>query len=439
MRRATPDWPAVFARRPRPGGGRRGRRGRRPRATRLDGARPTGAVGARRLSWFVSSYPLLGALAAGIDARRRRRAGPRAAGSPSPPSTRRPARSTSTRCARFDDEEWRFVLAHEMLHAALRHGDRGRRPRPVPVERRLRLRDQRLAARDGRRRHARRAAVRPGAGRAVAPRRSTTASPPTCAGCGSSPRCAAAASATSSAAPLGPRRRPRRPRRVLPPRASATGLGLPPAAGPRPPAGRAGARRSARSTTRRCRGTRSWPAGSTSTCRRPEPRRTYARPSRRQASTPDIPRPGRGCGRRRSVGRPPSAWCWTPPARWTASCSARRSARSPPTPRPATCPAARVVFCDAAAVRRRLPAGRRHRRAGSGCAAAAARSCSPASSLLERADDFPTDAPDPGHHRRLVRRAPDPPRARLPRATGRSAAVPATRADLLHAVTLSWH
>lgn len=25
---------------------------------------------------------------------------------------------------RYDDEEWRFILAHEMLHAALRHGDR---------------------------------------------------------------------------------------------------------------------------------------------------------------------------------------------------------------------------------------------------------------------------------------------------------------------------
>jgi hypothetical protein len=39
--------------------------------------------------------------------------------------------------------------------------------------------------------------------------------------------------------------------------------------------------------TRRCRGTR---AGSTRT---PEPRRTFARASRRQAMIPDIPRPGK--------------------------------------------------------------------------------------------------------------------------------------------------
>ncbi|CAM5564230.1 Chaperone protein DnaK [Streptomyces hirsutus] len=51
--------------------------------------------------------------------------------STSPPSTPRPARSTSTRCGKLGGRAIsRFVLAHEMLHAALRHGDRrgGRDP-----------------------------------------------------------------------------------------------------------------------------------------------------------------------------------------------------------------------------------------------------------------------------------------------------------------------
>lgn len=69
---------------------------------------------------------------------------------------------------------------------------------------------------------------------------------------------------------------------------------------------------------------------------RPEPVRSYARPSRRQAATPGIPRAGRYFRRRSPAA--PSASSWTPPAPWTAPCSARRSAPSPPTPRPATCP-----------------------------------------------------------------------------------------------------
>jgi predicted metal-dependent peptidase len=75
------------------------------------------------LSWFTSSFPLLGAVAAGF--------------------TLVPdadvARAWDIRVAAVDAEhgeiyvnphapltveEWRFVLAHEMLHAALRHGDR---------------------------------------------------------------------------------------------------------------------------------------------------------------------------------------------------------------------------------------------------------------------------------------------------------------------------
>ncbi|WP_411149994.1 DUF2201 family putative metallopeptidase [Streptomyces sp. A30] len=77
----------------------------------------------RALSWFVSSYPLLGGIAAGItlvaDAELARAHGISVA-AVNPEAGEiyvNPLR-------RFDDEEWRFVLAHEMLHAALRHGDR---------------------------------------------------------------------------------------------------------------------------------------------------------------------------------------------------------------------------------------------------------------------------------------------------------------------------
>ncbi|WP_371668271.1 hypothetical protein OG985_11805 [Streptomyces sp. NBC_00289] len=77
----------------------------------------------KALSWFVSSYPLLGGIAAGITL----------------VADAELARAHDISVAAVDagageiyvnplrqlyDEEWRFVLAHEMLHAALRHGDR---------------------------------------------------------------------------------------------------------------------------------------------------------------------------------------------------------------------------------------------------------------------------------------------------------------------------
>ncbi|MDQ0957711.1 putative metal-dependent peptidase [Streptomyces sp. B4I13] len=78
----------------------------------------------RALGWFVSSYPLLGGLAAGIrlvaDAELARGHGISiAAVNPEAGEI-----YVNPLC-RFDEEEWRFILAHEMLHAALRHGDRG--------------------------------------------------------------------------------------------------------------------------------------------------------------------------------------------------------------------------------------------------------------------------------------------------------------------------
>ncbi|MEV5439962.1 hypothetical protein AB0K80_28740 [Streptomyces sp. NPDC052682] len=75
------------------------------------------------LEWFVSSYPLLGGIAAGItlvaDAELARAHGisVAAVNAEAGEIYLNPLRT-------FEPEEWRFVLAHEMLHAALRHGDR---------------------------------------------------------------------------------------------------------------------------------------------------------------------------------------------------------------------------------------------------------------------------------------------------------------------------
>ncbi|WP_329558778.1 hypothetical protein OG711_07115 [Streptomyces uncialis] len=81
------------------------------------------------LNWFVSSYPLLGGIAAGMrivaDAELARAHDIAIAA----------VNATAGEIyinplVRLTTEEWRFVLAHEMLHAALRHGDRlgGRDP-----------------------------------------------------------------------------------------------------------------------------------------------------------------------------------------------------------------------------------------------------------------------------------------------------------------------
>ena len=80
---------------------------------------------ARAREWFISSFPLLGALAAAftlvedpqvcqrLEISRRRR-GRRGAG-----DLHQPGR-------RADEEECRFVIAHELLHVGLRHQARRR-------------------------------------------------------------------------------------------------------------------------------------------------------------------------------------------------------------------------------------------------------------------------------------------------------------------------
>ncbi|MFI1281854.1 hypothetical protein ACH4U5_14065 [Streptomyces sp. NPDC020858] len=94
--------------------------GRRDRVT---GERVAQRPWDRALNWFVSSYPLLGGLAAGLtvvaDAELARSQGIAVAAVSATAGEIyvNPLRT-------FEDEEWRFILAHEMLHAALRHGGR---------------------------------------------------------------------------------------------------------------------------------------------------------------------------------------------------------------------------------------------------------------------------------------------------------------------------
>ncbi|MGK3942098.1 hypothetical protein ABK046_27115 [Streptomyces caeruleatus] len=89
----------------------------------LDGELPRQRPWQSALSWFISSYPLLGGIAAGItlvaDAELARAHGIAIAAVDT-----EAAEIYINPLRRFDDEEWRFILAHEMLHAALRHGDR---------------------------------------------------------------------------------------------------------------------------------------------------------------------------------------------------------------------------------------------------------------------------------------------------------------------------
>lgn len=77
----------------------------------------------RALNWFVSSYPLLGGIAAGLtvvaDAELARAHGISIAAVDATAGE-----IYVNPLKRFTDEEWRFILGHEMLHAALRHGDR---------------------------------------------------------------------------------------------------------------------------------------------------------------------------------------------------------------------------------------------------------------------------------------------------------------------------
>nr|WP_157597569.1 hypothetical protein [Streptacidiphilus rugosus] len=99
------------------------------RRQELTGARLPQRPWERALSWFVSSYPLLGGLAAGLtlvaDAELARAHGISVAA-----VNAEAGEIYVNPLRRYGDEEWRFILAHEMLHAALRHGERagGRDP-----------------------------------------------------------------------------------------------------------------------------------------------------------------------------------------------------------------------------------------------------------------------------------------------------------------------
>ena len=91
--------------------------------TSLTGEQPVRRPWDRALSWFVGSYPLLGALAARFTV---------VASAELATSWHISIAAVSAEAgeiyvnplARLSDLQWRFVLAHEMLHAALRHADR---------------------------------------------------------------------------------------------------------------------------------------------------------------------------------------------------------------------------------------------------------------------------------------------------------------------------
>jgi len=77
----------------------------------------------RALNWFVSSYPLLGGIAAGMtlvadaELARAQDISVAAVNAQAGEIYLNPLRHHT-------DEEWRFILGHEMLHAALKHTDR---------------------------------------------------------------------------------------------------------------------------------------------------------------------------------------------------------------------------------------------------------------------------------------------------------------------------
>ncbi|WP_351225772.1 hypothetical protein [Streptomyces sp. NPDC002133] len=89
----------------------------------LTGARIRKQPWDQALSWFVSSYPLLGGIAAGVrivaDAELARAHGIAVAAVDAAAGE-----IYVNPLKHFTLPEWRFVLGHEMLHAALRHGDR---------------------------------------------------------------------------------------------------------------------------------------------------------------------------------------------------------------------------------------------------------------------------------------------------------------------------
>ncbi|MGX1026767.1 hypothetical protein RKD38_001448 [Streptomyces ambofaciens] len=286
------------------------------------------------LSWFVSSYPLLGGIASGItlvaDAELARAHGISVAA-----VNAEAGEIYVNPLRRYDDEEWRFILAHEMLHAALRHGDRCGTRDPYLfnvacdyvvngwlVEMRVGtmpeglLHDPELAGLSAEEVYDR---------ITVDLRRMRRLSTLRGKGVGD-----------VLGAPLGA---PRDHvdldgfyRRGL---AQGFDLHQQQERGFLP--GGLIERRSAPSATRRCPGTPASPAGSTSSC--PAPSRSgRTRAPRGARPPPPASRAPDGTSRPRRSPAAPSASSWTPPAPWTAPCWARRSAPSPPTPRPATCP-----------------------------------------------------------------------------------------------------
>ena len=291
--------------------------------------------------------------------------------------------------------EWRFVMAHEMLHAALRHGERvgGRDPYLWNVAADLvingwllemgvgtmpdgALHDpvlKGMSVEDG---------VRPDHHR-----------PPPLPEAGDTARASAWATCSAIRCRIPARPRVRRAGRHLPTRTE-HGPGLPrPGPRPLPPDW---SRRSAHWTTHHWPGTRSWPAGSRST----------SRPSRRPAPTPG--RPDASPVRRTSRGRagsgpvelerlPTYGVVLDTSGSMDRELLGKALGAIASYSRARDVPAARVVYCDAAAYDAGyVPvddiAGRVQVRGRGGTV------LQPGVDLLERADDFPRGRTDPAHH-----------------------------------------
>lgn len=285
----------------------------------------------KALSWFISSYPLLGGIAAGIrivaDVELAHAHGISVAAVDA-----EAGEIYINPLRQFEDEEWRFILAHEMLHAALRHGDRcgTRDPYLFNVAADYVINDWLREMQVG-----------------TMPDGLLYDS----------------ALAGLSAEEVYDRivGDPRRTRRLSTLRGKGAGdilggpLGAPRdyvdldefyrrglARGSICTSGRSAvscprgwSRRSVPSVTRRCPGTPDWPAGSTSSFPHRRPYGPMRVPRAVSRPLPTFRAPD-GTSRPRRSPAAPSESSSTPPAPWSGRCSARRWARSPRTPRPVT-------------------------------------------------------------------------------------------------------
>ena len=342
------------------------------------------------LNWFISSYPLLGALAAAFklveDAEVCRLHGI-AVAAISPAA----AELYVNPLCGLEDGERRFVIAHELLHAGLRHDTRGGGRDPwlwnVACDYVINgwlaemevgdLPDSALYDPSLRGKSAEEVYDQIAAGRRRTWKLATMRGP---GACDILPRRLAGPDDPAWGVDLDEFYRRCLADGLDYHRGQGRGL-LPPGS----------SRRFAPWRSPRSPGTSNWRAGSTIISRRwsaaaPTPGRAAASPRRRT-----FPGPAGTC-RRSSCRAGPSASSSTPAARWTGGSSGRPSAPSPPTRSPGTC---RPCAWSSATPRRTTTAGCTRSTSPDGCgsAAAAAPFCSPASTCYRTRRISPKDGP----------------------------------------------